>query len=60
MSFHWHQLYSCSYAGASILEMDNRSLAKAWLRLDAQAQGAVYSVSDTKAWVQYWAGNTAL
>lgn len=46
-------------AGAFILEMDNRSLAKSWLRVDPQAQGAVYFGSDNKAWVQYRAGNTA-
>lgn len=45
-------------AGAFILEMDNRSLAKAWLRVDTQAQGAVYFGPDNKAWVQYRAGNT--
>ena len=56
MSFHWHLLHSCSYAGAFILEMDKRSLAKAWLRLDTHAQGAVYFGSDNKAWVQYCTG----
>lgn len=45
-------------AGAFILEMDNRSLAKAWLRIDNEAQGAVYFGSDNKAWVQYRGGNT--
>ncbi|KAL4784729.1 hypothetical protein BJX76DRAFT_356715 [Aspergillus varians] len=45
-------------AGAFILEMDNRSLAKAWLRVVPEAQGAVYFGSDNKAWVQYRAGKT--
>jgi hypothetical protein len=44
-------------AGACILEMDNRSLAKAWLDIDTQAQGAVYfGTNDNRAWVQYRGG----
>ncbi|ODM19224.1 hypothetical protein SI65_05841 [Aspergillus cristatus] len=45
-------------AGAFILEMDNRSLVKAWLDRVTEAQGAVYFGSDNKAWVQYRAGKT--
>lgn len=45
-------------AGAFILEIDNRSLVKAWLQLDTEAQGAIYFGSDNKAWVQYRAGKT--
>ena len=56
MPFHWYPLHSCSYAGAFILEMDNRSLAKAWLRLNTQSQRAVYFGSDNKAWVQFCTG----
>jgi len=40
-------------AGAYILEMDNRSLVKAWLNIDTQAKGAVYFAADNRAWVQY-------
>lgn len=45
-------------AGAFILEMDNRSLVKAWLDRVPEAQGAVYFGADNKAWVQYRAGKT--
>jgi hypothetical protein len=40
-------------AGAYILEMDNRSLVKAWLEIDYDAQGAVYFDAGNKAWVLY-------
>ena len=43
-------------AGAYILEMDNRSLVKAWLDIDTQARGAVYFGADNRAWVQYRGG----
>lgn len=44
-------------AGACILEMDNMSLAKAWLDIDTKAQGAVYfGTNDNRAWVQYRGG----
>lgn len=43
-------------AGAYILEMDNRSLVKAWLDIDTQAKGAVYFGADNRAWVQYRGG----
>lgn len=43
-------------AGAFILEIDNRSLVKAWLDRVHEAQGAVYFGTDNKAWVQYRAG----
>ncbi|KAI9655790.1 MAG: hypothetical protein M1821_005225 [Bathelium mastoideum] len=36
-------------AGAHILEMDNRSLAKQWLREDTDARAALYFNSDNKA-----------
>ena len=43
-------------AGAYILEMDNRTLVKAWLEIDSQAKGAVYFGTDNRAWVQYRGG----
>lgn len=44
-------------AGACILEMDNKSLAKTWLDIDTKAKGAVYFDSnDNRAWVQYRGG----
>ncbi|PLB47748.1 hypothetical protein P170DRAFT_510506 [Aspergillus steynii IBT 23096] len=45
-------------AGAYILEMGNRALAKAWLQADIQAQAAVYFGPDNKAWVEFREGNT--
>jgi hypothetical protein len=43
-------------AGAYILEMDNRSLAKAWLDMCPPAKAAVYFGADNRAWVQYRGG----
>ena len=43
-------------AGAYILEMDNRSLVKAWLDIDTQSKGAVFFGADNRAWVQYRGG----
>ncbi|KAF4631564.1 hypothetical protein G7Y89_g6567 [Cudoniella acicularis] len=43
-------------AGAYILEMDNRTLVRAWLDIDVQAKGAVYFGADNRAWVQYRGG----
>lgn len=40
-------------AGAHILEMDNRTLVKAWLDVDHEAQAAVYFDQYNKAWVHY-------
>jgi hypothetical protein len=40
-------------AGAYILEMDNRSLVKAWLDIDTRAKGGVYFGADNRARVQY-------
>ncbi|KKK21024.1 hypothetical protein AOCH_006713 [Aspergillus ochraceoroseus] len=40
-------------AGAFIMEMDNLTVAKAWLIEDPHAQGAVYFSEDNKPWVQY-------
>ncbi|PQE19066.1 p-loop containing nucleoside triphosphate hydrolase protein [Rutstroemia sp. NJR-2017a BBW] len=40
-------------AGAYILEMDNRTLAKKWLAIHFSAKGAVYFGADNRAWVMY-------
>ncbi|RYP66813.1 hypothetical protein DL771_007611 [Monosporascus sp. 5C6A] len=40
-------------AGAYVLEMDNRSLVRAWLSIDTQAKAAVFFGADNRAWVQY-------
>jgi hypothetical protein len=38
-------------AGAQILEMDNKTLAKAWLRIDGRCDAAMYFDSTNKPWV---------
>jgi hypothetical protein len=43
-------------AGAFILEMDNRTLARTWLQENESFQAAVYFGPDNKAWVQYQTG----
>ena len=43
-------------AGAQILEMDNKSLAKEWLAIDTQAPAAVYFNVDNRACVLYRKG----
>ena len=43
-------------AGAHILEMDNLSLAKTWLKVDTEARAAVYFDSDNKPMVLYRRG----
>ncbi|KAJ3565847.1 hypothetical protein NPX13_g7345 [Xylaria arbuscula] len=40
-------------AGAYILEMDNRTLAKTWLAIDHEAKAAVYFRGDNRAWVHF-------
>ncbi|RYP29500.1 hypothetical protein DL767_006690 [Monosporascus sp. MG133] len=40
-------------AGAYILEMDNKTLAQAWLAVDHGAKAAVYFGNDNRAWVHY-------
>ncbi|KAI1778973.1 hypothetical protein F4818DRAFT_455215 [Hypoxylon cercidicola] len=40
-------------AGAYILEMDNATLAQAWLKIDWEAKAAVYFGNDNRAWVHY-------
>jgi hypothetical protein len=40
-------------AGAYVLEMENRDLAKLWLDVDYKAQAAVYFRVDNSAWVTF-------
>jgi hypothetical protein len=40
-------------AGAHILEMDNRTLAKTWLTVDHHAKAAIYFGVDNRAWVHF-------
>lgn len=40
-------------AGAYILEMDNATLAQAWLKIDHEASAAIYFGGDNRAWVHY-------
>jgi hypothetical protein len=44
-------------AGAQILEMDNLSLAKAWLKIDHEAPAALYFNAENKPFVVYRHGN---
>jgi Protein of unknown function (DUF3638)/Protein of unknown function (DUF3645) len=44
-------------AGAQILEMDNLTLAKAWLRIDHEAPAAVYFNAENKPFVVYRHGS---
>lgn len=46
-------------AGAYILEMDNHTLARAWLQQDQDALAAVYFGKDNRPWVQYQTGKIA-
>ncbi|KAK2757274.1 hypothetical protein FQN54_004788 [Arachnomyces sp. PD_36] len=43
-------------AGAFVLEMDNKTLARVWLQQDSDAVAAVYFGSDNKAMVLYQTG----
>ncbi|KLU92347.1 hypothetical protein MAPG_11293 [Magnaporthiopsis poae ATCC 64411] len=40
-------------AGAYILEMDNKALAKEWLKIDIKARAAIYFGQDDRAWVHH-------
>ncbi|KAL8366658.1 hypothetical protein RB595_010496 [Gaeumannomyces hyphopodioides] len=40
-------------AGAYILEMDNKTLAKEWLKVDEVAEAAIYFGHDDRAWVHH-------
>ncbi|KAI0122664.1 hypothetical protein F4814DRAFT_217495 [Daldinia grandis] len=40
-------------AGAYILEMDNKTVAQKWLKIDTKADAAVYFGGDNRAWVHY-------
>ena len=44
-------------SGAQILEMDNLSLAKTWLRIDPQAQAALYFNEENKPYICYRHGS---
>ncbi|KAL1647080.1 hypothetical protein SLS58_002850 [Diplodia intermedia] len=43
-------------AGAQILEMDNLTLVKAWMRIDTQAKAALYFNLENKPYVLYRSG----
>jgi len=45
-------------AGAQILEMDNKTLGKAWLEIDHEAAAAVYFDQENKPWVLYRQGRS--
>ena len=45
-------------AGAYILEMDNKTLVRAWLEVDHEAQAAVFFDSSNKAWVLHRNGKS--
>lgn len=58
-----HQLHDNSIrmlldAGAQILEMDNKSLAQAWLEVDHEAEAAVFFGEDDRARVVYRDGKS--
>ncbi|RDW74456.1 uncharacterized protein DSM5745_07118 [Aspergillus mulundensis] len=40
-------------AGAFIMEMNNETVARAWLQADWKAKGAVYFGDDNKPWIMY-------
>jgi hypothetical protein len=46
-------------AGAYSLEMDNHTLARAWLQQDQEALAAVYFGADNRPWVRYQTGKIA-
>lgn len=43
-------------AGAFVLEMSNKDLAKAWLAINRSAKGAVYFGADNRAWMHVKGG----
>ena len=45
-------------AGAQILEMDNKTLANAWLGIDYEASAAIYFDQENKPWVLYRQGHS--
>ena len=55
---HDHRIRMLLDAGAQILEMDNPSLAKAWLEIDHEAQAAVFFGEDDRARVIYRDGKS--
>lgn len=40
-------------AGAYVIEMDNKDLARLWLEIDTDAKAAVYFGEDNRAWVMF-------
>ncbi|KAL4920688.1 hypothetical protein BDW62DRAFT_198579 [Aspergillus aurantiobrunneus] len=50
---HHHNIRILIDAGAFIMEMDNASVARAWIQADWTAKGAVYFAEDNKPWVMY-------
>ena len=55
---HIHHIRMLLDAGAQILEMDNMSLAQAWLQVDHEAEAAVFFGADDRARVLYRDGKS--
>ena len=55
---HKHGIRMLLDAGAQILEMDNMSLAQAWLQVDTEAEAAVFFGEDDRARVIYRDGKS--
>ena len=55
---HNHRIRMLLDAGAQILEMDNMSLAQAWLEIDHEAEAAVFFGEDDRARVLYKDGKS--
>ena len=55
---HVHHIRMLLDAGAQILEMDNISLAQAWLRIEHEAEAAVFFGADDRARVLYRDGKS--
>ena len=53
-----HRIRMLLDAGAQILEMDNMSLAQAWLQIDHEAEAAVFFGADDRARVLYRDGKS--
>ncbi|GME34063.1 hypothetical protein BKCO1_7800036 [Neofusicoccum parvum] len=47
-------------AGVQILEMDNLTLVKSWMRVDMKAKAALYFNADNKPFIMYRSGTTDL
>ena len=55
---HLHNIRMLLDAGAQIIEMDNMSLAQAWLQVDHEAEAAVFFGADDRARVLYRDGKS--